>query len=301
MSLRKKFRQLIARPGLLLIPGAYDAMSARIIEAEGFEAVGCGGGVTVGSLLAQPDTGQCNMRDYADNYARVSAAVELPVFVDADTGFGGPNNVRQMVRAFETAGVAGLFFSDQTFPNRCAYLPGKSVIPIEQMLAKIKAALDARRDADLFICARTDAAAVDGVDAAIERCQLFMEAGADMAKPQTLDTPEQIKRAIKEVPGPHFVTLSQMAGKKHLGFAELEALGVAAATLPSLTMFAAAQSIRNVLRGIKRDNSLAGVDDDLIPLADYYELVGLNAQLARERSYDEAAAALVRRGAPKRR
>ena len=301
MSVGKKLRELIARPGLLPIPGAYDAMSARIIEAEGFEAVGCGGGVTVGSLLAQPDTGQCNMRDYADNYARICAAVELPVLVDGDTGFGGPNNVRQMVRAFETAGVAGLFFSDQTFPNRCAYHPGKSVIPVEEMLAKIKAALDARRDGDLIIVARTDAAAVDGVDAAIERCQLFIEAGADIAKPQTLDAPEQIRRAIREIAGPHIVTLSQMAGKKHLGFAELEALGVAAATLPSLTMFAAVQSIRNALRGIKRDKSLASVDADLIPLAEYYELVGLGRQLAREKGYDEAAAAILNGRAAARR
>jgi methylisocitrate lyase len=297
MSLRKKLRALIARPGLLLIPGAYDAMSARLIEAEGFEAVGCGGGVTVGSLLAQPDTGQCNMRDYADNYARVCAAVELPVFVDADTGFGGPNNVRQMVRAFETAGVAGLFFSDQTFPNRCGYLPGKSVIPVEQMLAKIKAALDARRDGDLVIAARTDAAMVDGVDAAIERCQLFVEAGVDIAKPQTLDKPDEIRRAIREIPGPHYVTLSQMAGKKHMGFKELEDLGVAAATLPAMTLFAAAQAVRKALRGIKRDKSLTNVDADLIPLAEYYELVGLSAQLEKEKSYDEAAAAIVKRKA----
>jgi methylisocitrate lyase len=297
MSLRKKFRELLARPGLLPIPGAYDAMSARIIESEGFEAVACGGGVTVGSLLAQPDTGQCNMRDYADNYARVCAAVELPVLVDGDTGFGGPNNVRQMIRAFETAGVAGLFFSDQSFPNRCAYHPGKSVVPVEQMLAKIKAAVDARRDADLVIVARTDVASVEGVDAAIERCQLFIEAGADIGKPQTLDAPEQIKRAIKEIPGPHIVTLSQMAGKKHLGFAELEKLGVAAATLPSLTMFAAVQAVRKALRGVKRDRSFANVDADLVPLAEYYELVGLDTQLAKEKGYDEAAAAIVKRKA----
>jgi methylisocitrate lyase len=297
MSLRKKFRELLARPGLLPIPGAYDAMSARIIESEGFEAVACGGGVTVGSLLAQPDTGQCNMRDYADNYARVCAAVELPVLVDGDTGFGGPNNVRQMIRAFETAGVAGLFFSDQSFPNRCAYHPGKSVVPVEQMLAKIKAAVDARRDADLVIVARTDVASVEGVDAAIERCQMFIEAGADIGKPQTLDAPEQIKRAIKEIPGPHIVTLSQMAGKKHLGFAELEKLGVAAATLPSLTMFAAVQAVRKALRGVKRDRSFANVDADLVPLAEYYELVGLDTQLAKEKGYDEAAAAIVKRKA----
>src|SRR6201984_1517664 len=164
---------------LVLMPGAYDALSARIIEAEGFEAICAGGYAAIGSRLARADMGQSNMRDYADHYARICAAVEVPVYVDADTGFGGVNNVRQMVRAFEAAGVAGVFISDQVFPNRCGYLPGKQVIPVEQMLAKIKAALDARRDPDFFIAARTDAAGVDGLDAAIERCQLFMAAGAD--------------------------------------------------------------------------------------------------------------------------
>ena len=188
----------------------------------------------IGSMLAQADMGQSNMRDYADHYARVCAAVEIPVYVDADTGFGGVNNVRQMVRAFEAAGVAGLFISDQVFPNRCGYLPGKQIVPVEQMLAKLKAALDARRDPDLFIAARTDAAGVEGVDAAIERCQLFMEAGADMAKPMGIDTIPEIKRALREIPGPHMATLSQAAGPKARSLKELEDAGVCAATFPSV-------------------------------------------------------------------
>src|SRR3974390_2082301 len=188
MNARKKFRALMAQPGLTVMPRAYDAMSARILEAQGFEAVGAGGSAAIGSMLAQADMGQSNMRDYADHYARICAAVEIPVYVDGDTGFGGVNNVRQMVRAFEAAGVAGLFLSDQTVPNRRRYLPGKQITPVEQMLAKVKAMLDARRDPDLLICARTDAAGVEGLDAAIERCQLFMEAGGDMAKPQGVDT-----------------------------------------------------------------------------------------------------------------
>ena len=187
MNVRKKFRAIMAGKRLVLMPGAYDALSARIMEAEGFEAICAGGYAAIGSMLAQPDTGQSNMRDYADHYGRICAAVEVPVYVDADTGFGGVNNVRQMVRAFEAAGVAGVFISDQVFPNRCGYLPGKQVIPAEQMLAKIKAALDARRDADFFIAGRTDAAGVDGLNAAIGRCQLFMDAGADMAKPMGVD------------------------------------------------------------------------------------------------------------------
>ena len=253
MTVRKKLKAIMAGKRLVLMPGAYDALSARIIEAEGFEAMVAGGYAGVGSMLAQADMGQSNMRDYADHYGRICAAVEIPVYVDADTGFGGVNNVRQMVRAFEAAGVAGLFISDQVFPNRCGYLPGKQIVPVEQMLAKIKAALDARRDPDLFIAARTDAAGVEGVEAAIARCQLFMEAGADMAKPMGVDTIAEIKRVLREVGGPHMATLSQAAGPKARSLEELEAAGVCSATFPSVALFAAANAVRNVLRTLKRD------------------------------------------------
>ena len=221
----------------------------------------------------------------------------MPVYVDADTGFGGVNNVRQMVRAFEAAGVAGVFISDQVFPNRCGYLPGKQVIPTEQMLAKVKAALDARRDPDFFIAARTDAAGVDGLNAAIERARLFMEAGADMAKPMGVDTIEDIKRVLREVGGPHMATLSQAAGLKKRSLEELEAAGVVAATFPSIALFAAANAVRNVLRILKRENSLTATFDHLLPLEDYYELVGLKAMLGREESYDKAAEALAHKRA----
>ena len=297
MNARKKFKAIMAGKRLVLMPGAYDGLSARIMEAEGFEAICAGGYAAIGSMLAQADMGQSNMRDYADHYARVAAAVEVPVYVDADTGFGGVNNVRQMVRAFEAAGVAGVFLSDQVFPNRCGYLPGKQVVPVEQMLAKVKAALDARRDADFFIAARTDAAAVEGPNAAIARCQLFMEVGADMAKPMGFDSIDEIKRAMREVPGPHMATLSQAAGNKKRSLEDLEAAGVVAATFPSVALFAAANAVRNVLRILKRENSLTPTFDHLLPLEDYYELVGLKQQLEREEAYDKAAAALVQRRA----
>ncbi|MFL5103440.1 MAG: oxaloacetate decarboxylase [Xanthobacteraceae bacterium] len=297
MNARKKFRSLMAGKRLVLMPGAYDALSARIIAAEGFEALVAGGYAAIGSMLAQADMGQCNMRDYADHYARICGAVDIPVYVDADTGFGGVNNVRQMVRAFEAAGVSGLFISDQVFPNRCGYLPGKQIVPVEQMLAKLKAALDARRDPDLFIAARTDAASVEGLDEAIGRCQLFMEAGADMAKPMGFDTIPEIKRAMREIPGPHMATLSQAAGPKARSLSELEAAGVCSATFPSIALFAAANAVRNVVRLLKRSDSLAPCQEHLIPLDDYYSLVGLKDLLAREESYDKAAAALVQKRA----
>jgi 2-methylisocitrate lyase-like PEP mutase family enzyme len=183
------------------------------------------------------------------------------------------------------------------FPNRCGYLPGKQTVPVEQMLAKLKAALDARRDGDLFIAARTDAAGVEGVESAIARCQLFMEAGADMAKPMGVDTIAEIKRVLREVGGPHMATLSQAAGPKARSLAELEAAGVCSATFPSVALFAAANAVRNVLRLLKRDNSLAPCQEHLIPLDDYYDLVGLKPLLEREERYDQAAAALVQKRA----
>src|SRR5215210_3884950 len=271
MNARKKLRAIMAGNKLVLMPGAYDALSARVIEAEGFEAIVAGGYAGIGSMLAQADMGQSNMRDYAGHYGRICDAVEIPVYVDADTGFGGVNNVRQMVRAFEAAGVAGLFLSDQMFPNRCGYLPGKQIIPVEQMLAKLKAALDARRDPDLFIAARTDAPGVTSVEDGIARCQLFMELGCDMAKPMGVDTIPEIKRVLREVPGPHMATLSQAAGPKARSLEDLEAAGVVAATFPSLPLFAAANAVRNVLRILKSKNSLTPCQEHLIPLDDYYD------------------------------
>jgi 2,3-dimethylmalate lyase len=295
MSTRRRFRELIARGKLVLMPGAYDALSARIMEAEGFEAIIAGGYAAIGSMLGQADMGQCNVRDYADHYARICAAVNIPVYVDGDTGFGGIHNVREMVRAFESAGVAGLFFSDQVFPNRCGYLPGKQVVPVEQMLARVKAALDARSDREMLIVARTDAAGVEGVDSAIARCRLFMEAGADVAKPQGIDTIADIKRVIAEVPGPHFATISQAAGPRHRSLAELEEAGVATVSFPSVALFAAAHAVRAVAEKLKSERSLASVGDALIPLEDYYGLVGLRSMLEREEGYDRAAASLAGR------
>jgi 2-methylisocitrate lyase-like PEP mutase family enzyme len=297
MSVRKKFRALMSGKRLVLLPGAYDGLSARIIEVEGFEAICAGGNAGIGSMLAQPDTGQSNMRDYADHYARICGAVSIPVYVDADTGFGGVNNVRQMIRAFEAAGAAGVFISDQVFPNRCGYLPGKQIIPVEQALAKLKAALDARTDPDFFICGRTDAMGVDGLNAAIERSQLFMEAGVDMAKPIGVDMIADIKRVVREVPGPHMANMSQAAGRQERSLEELAEAGVAAVTFPSLPIFAAARAMRNVLRTLKRENSMTATFDKLLTLDEYYDLVGLKEQLAREEDYDKAAAALVHKRA----
>ena len=298
MTARKKLRAIMAGKKLVLMPGAYDGLSARIIEAEGFEAI-VAGGYAGGRLDAGAGRhGPVQHARLRRPLRRASAtAVEIPVYVDADTGFGGVNNVRQMIRAFEAAGVAGLFISDQVFPNRCGYLPGKQIVPAEQMLAKVKAALDARTRSRPVHRRAHRCAGVEGVEAAIERCQLFMEAGADMAKPMGFDTIPEIKRAMREIPGPHMATLSQAAGPKARSLPELEAAGVCSATFPSLPLFAAAKAVRNVLRMLKRENSLAPCQEHLLPLDDYYDLVGLKPLLAREESYDKEAAALMQKRA----
>ena len=292
---RRRFRDLVAAPDMLVMPGAYDGLSARIIEAAGFSAITAGGYAGIGTMMGEPDGGQSNMRDMADHYGRIVAAVSVPVYIDADTGFGGVHNVAKAVKAFERTGAAGLFFSDQVFPNRCGYLPGKEVVPVKTMLSRILAALDARTDESFFIGTRTDCLSLTGLDDAIARCQLFVEAGVDMAKPQGADTREAIARSIAEIPGPHFATLSQAAGRHPTGLAGMRDLGVAAVTLPSIALFAAARGVRNAIASLAETGSVDGLGDALMPLPDYYKLVGLEAFQEREKGYDDQAAAILAR------
>jgi 2-methylisocitrate lyase-like PEP mutase family enzyme len=294
-EIRERFRKLIAAPETLVMPGAYDGLSAKLIERAGFKTAIAGGYAALGSMHAEPDMGQSNMRDMTDHYARVCKSVDIPVLVDADTGFGGIHNVCRMVRAFEDAGAAGFFISDQVFPNRCGYLPGKRVIPIEEMLAKLKAALDARRDSSFVVGGRTDAAGVLGHDAAIERAQMFVEIGVDVVKPQTMDRREDIQRIMREVKAPFLATLSQAAGKHPLDLFDFVALGVPAVSLPSTVLFAAVAAVRDTLAKIRETGSIRSVQNDIVGLEDYYELVGLPDFQAREESYAAEAARIVER------
>ena len=293
MSLRKRFRELIARPGMVYAPGAYDALSARIMEQQGFEAIVAGGYAAVGSMLGQPDNGQSNMRDYADHYGRICAAVNIPVYVDGDTGFGGVNNVRQMVRAFEAAGVAGLFIGDQVFPNRCGYMEGKQLVPPEEMISKLKAALDARKDEQLYIVARTDAVGVEGLDRAIERAQMYKEAGVDMAKAVGADTIESFSRLLREVPGPQMANMSNANPKGMPTPDEFDRAGAAMMTFPSVALFAAAGAVTRAMATLKRDHTYDAVRPDLCGLDDDYRLVGLSEQNAAEADYFASATAIV--------
>ena len=294
MDRRLRYRELLAAETILVVAGTYDAFSARLAEHAGFECVVAGGNAGIGGLLAAPDLGQTNMRDMADLYARICDAVTVPVTVDADTGYGGVHNVRQAVKAFEKAGVSGLTINDQTFPNRCGYLEGKALIPAEEMVAKIKSAVDARQDANLVIVARTDAANVAGLDEALDRCELFLEAGADIAKPQCVDDAASISEVVRRLRCPYLATLSMAAGKLALDIPDLQRLGAASVSLPSLGIFAAMQGMRTTFEAVRTQNSLSRLPE-LPSLADYYAAVDLEGYKSREETYSAFASAVAGR------
>src|SRR6266571_1829237 len=199
-SRRQRFRALLAAPGLIIAPGAYDALSARLIEQAGFDVVYMTGSGAANSLLGEPDLGLTTMTEMASQAARISAATTLPVVADADTGYGGPLNVRRTVQEYERAGVAALHIEDQTFPKRCGHFAGKTVIGVDEMVAKIKAAVAARSDPDLVIIARSDAAAIEGIEAAIKRGRAYQTAGADalfIEAPSSVDELRQIGRSFQ--------------------------------------------------------------------------------------------------------
>ena len=279
-----RLRALLAGPEILVLPGIHDALSARMAAAHGFTALAAGGNAATGTLLGAPDMGQLGMRDFADHYARIAAAAGIPVLVDADTGFGGVHNVVQTVRAFERSGAAGLFMEDQVTPKRCGYLAGKAVVPVADQLAKLRAALDTRRDAGFVLCARTDALAVEGIDAAIDRAGQYREAGVDMVFVQGADTPELLGRVCRAVPGLHLANISQ-AGSSHLTVDAAQAAGAAAVMFPIAALLAAAAAMDHVLATLKRDRSLDAVGPALMPIARYNDITGLSALQAAEDRY----------------
>ena len=198
-----QLRKLLAQPGCVVAPGVADAFAARLVKLEGFQAIYMTGFGTSLTRLGLPDVGLLTATEMIDNASRIVDASELPLIADADTGYGNPINTRRTIRDYEKAGVAGVHIEDQSWPKRCGHLAGKRVIPIDEMVAKIKAACDARRDPDFVIITRTDAIAVEGLEAALERGERYREAGADMLfieAPVGREQVEIVSKRFKGVP-----------------------------------------------------------------------------------------------------
>ena len=185
-------KQRLEQTSPVLAPGVFDALSALVAEQSGFEALYLSGASIAYTRLGRSDVGLTTYTEVADTLARITERVSLPVIVDADTGFGNALNVMRTVRGFERAGAAMIQIEDQTFPKRCGHLDGKSVVPVQEMVGKLKAALDARTDTNTLILARTDSIAIEGLDAALERAERYLECGVDALFIEALRTPEQM-------------------------------------------------------------------------------------------------------------
>ena len=288
-----RLRQLIAAPEILVMPGLHDALSARIAEAAGFQAVTCGGYAASASLLGQPDTSQLGLTEMADMYARICDATTLPLLADADTGFGNVTNVARAVKAYERAGVAGLFVEDQVFPKRCGHMAGKAVVPVEDWIAKLQSALDARQDADLVIMARTDALAVNGIDDAIERAQAARAAGCDLIFVEAPTTVEQMRRICAEIDGPNLANMIEGGQTPNLPAKELEAIGYAAVVFPVAATYAVAHAVRDLMAVIRRDGSAGAFADRMVDFTTFNEMVGLGRLRAREARLQDSAGQLL--------
>ena len=196
MKTTAKLRQLLRQPGIIVAPGAYDCLTARLIEREGFPAVYMTGAGTAVTRLGRPDLGFATLSEMVSNAAAIAATVSIPLIADADTGYGGALNVYRSVREYERAGVAAMHIEDQVFPKRCGHLDGKQVVPCEEMVVKLRAAVEARTDEDFVLIARTDALAVTGLDDTLRRCQAYAEAGADVLFVEAVRTHEEIAHVL---------------------------------------------------------------------------------------------------------
>jgi 2-methylisocitrate lyase-like PEP mutase family enzyme len=285
-------RQKLSERRALVVPGCHDALSARIIENAGFEAIQVSGFGLAGSLLAKPDVGMVEMKDVLDRTWDIVRAVSVPVMADIDTGGGNAINAAAITEKLIAMGVAGLNIEDQVFPKRCGHLEGKQVISADEMAGKIRAIADARArlGADIVINARTDACAVYGLTEAIRRANLYLENGADMAFIDGIRTRADIERAVWEVHG--LVSVNVMDGvtgvkTELVPIPELARLGVARVSIPVASILVVHRALKEFFEALKAspDGLLAGRTDLVSAFKDYTDFVGLPEYRARENEY----------------
>jgi 2,3-dimethylmalate lyase len=284
---RARLRQLLAGPGPLLAPGSYDALSARLVEQAGFDVVYMTGFGSTASLIGRPDVGLLTGTEMIDNARRIVAAVDVPVIADADTGYGNAINVVRTVQAYEQAGVAGIHLEDQVMPKKCGHMSGKAVIGPEEMAGKIRAAVAARRDPDFLLIARTDAAAVEGLDAAIARARLFADAGADVLFVEAPTSEADIEQVTAQLRDLAPLVFNWTEGGRTLGLslARIPELGFSLVLFPLGTMLAATAGMRSLLATLRADGTPATALADMPSFDEFTELVGLPEVRELERRF----------------
>ena len=273
MTPRQQLRRLIGEGGYTMVPGAYDSLTARLVEAAGFAAVYLtGGGYSRAS--GYPDLGLLSLTENALFIGRTVETVAIPVIADADTGYGNAINVIRTVREYEKTGVAGFHIEDQVSPKKCGHYEGKEVISRAEMVGKIKAAVDTRRDAEMVIIARSDARAVEGLEAAVDRVNAYLEAGADVGFVEAPQTAEELRIVGKSVRGPALVNVFEGGKTPMLGAKELEAMGFRLGIYPSQTHRAAIRAAQRVLAAMKRDGDTCAVEAELATFQEREDAVG---------------------------
>lgn len=283
---RMQLREMIAGREPVLAPGCYDALSARLVEEAGFPAAYMTGFGSSAGYLGRADVGLMTMAEMVDNARRIVDAVDIPVIADADTGYGNPINVIRTVQAYEKAGVAAIHIEDQVAPKKCGHMEGKQVIAPQEMAAKIRAAADARTSTDFLLIARTDARAVEGLDAAIDRARLYRQAGADILFVEAPQSEAEIRAIASAFPKVPLLFNYAEGGKTPAVAHELLAeLGFAIIIFPISTLLAATKAMRGVLQKIKQDGSPIGILSDLPRFGDFVDFIGLPEILELEQRY----------------
>jgi 2-methylisocitrate lyase-like PEP mutase family enzyme len=283
---RRRLRALLAKRAPLLAPGSHDALSARLVEQAGFEAVYMGGFATTASLLGRPDMGLLGGSEMVDSARRIVQAVDLPVIADADTGYGNPINVIRTVRDYEQAGVAAIHLEDQVSPKRCGHMSGKSVVPVADMLAKLEAAIAARSDPDFVLIARTDALAVEGGDAAIERARRYGDAGADVLWVEAPTSEAEIEKIATALAGRTLLINCVERGRTPaLGIERIRALGFALVLFPIGSVLAMTAALQEHFAHLRAHGTRAGHLDNLPSLEAFTDLVGLGEIKALEQRF----------------
>ena len=286
MRTTTRLRELLASPGIVPAPGAYDCLSAAVIERAGFPVVYMTGAGTSISRTGYPDIGLTTMSEMVANAAAIARTVSVPVIADADTGYGDVLQVQRTVREYERAGVAGIHIEDQESPKRCGHLDDKRVVPQEEMVRKLHAALDAREDDDFTIIARCDALAVTGWDDALRRCEAYVEAGADVLFLEAIQTREQALDVTGRFDVPVLYNFVETGKSPLLPVAELEELGFKLVIFPISAMLAALKTMTDLMRELRDTGTTAHlVADRMVSIQECFDTVGLTDMLALDAEY----------------
>lgn len=268
-------RKILSTDQILVAPGAHDVLTAKIIEQAGFNAVYMTGYGTSASLLGKPDVGLLTMTEMAQRAANMAEAVNIPVIADGDTGYGNAVNAMRAVREYEKAGVACIQFEDQVLPKKCGHMLGREIVPKEEMVGKIKAACDARRDPDFMIMARTDARTNYGIDEAIERGKAYEEAGADILFIESVESIEEMKRVTSSFNVPVLANMLEHGRTPLLSAKELEEIGYDLVIFCVSSTYVTAKAVSDLMQTLKKEGTTKGYINKMIAFEDFNKLIGL--------------------------